>query len=1119
MTITTLRPGSDTYLGSVTPTGGPSTAWQCVNDASINDATYITAANSVGYPKAVVRMKVVAGGLSGVGAAQRILRVRAIARMRMNATSSGQAGTLLLAERSPAGSYDFTETMQYADAVNWTNRFGVWRTQPPSGYGSEWTVSAIEAVSTEVRFQPSAFTGINLRVSEMYLDVDIRDQSTVTAISISNPSLSTQPTVTWQFNSNFDGDPQTAYQVKIFSSQQYTQPTFNPATSQAVWDSGVSYSNAAQITVGRKLENGQTYGAWVRVAADFGGQKWWSNWANSSPSTIILTPLPVPVMIGLTPDPVNFRNLIQVQNNLNNLEVQDADFNSAFFGTGTWSAFFGGGTLTRVTSPVAEGAASMQAQKNGSAGDLDLLTKGGTTGFRVKPGVQYWALASLRTASVARNAQVGISWYDRTGASISITLGTAVTLSTSGWIQAVYTGTAPAGAVYAAEWVKVISAGASEIFYVDKAHVGTNVLVGSGTVAGTSGTSQPQVAAKYDSGYWDSPSVVIACANIPPLSALVAITLSGRSASTTTNVVTSTGGLTWTNQRENGTANTGDASVSTAYFAAGGSINVTVTGNQGDARTLVYAVTGHDEASFGGATNVAAATSGAGSVNLTTSRENSLVLVGVGDFNEVNPRTRVWRKPGGQFTEDFVGDFGEGVTYFAHYIMPTAGAATHGLTAPTGMAYGAVAVEIRGASFNTTQTVYTGWTRGGWVGSVSTVVERALVSTGNRNNAHPQLWSGGDWYQSTDGFYLPTGQAESSLAYDVLQAYQGLGSIRWNVNNVASVLYMGWEDGPRLIGEPQEPLLGIEGHAYTFSLQAKATTTFATKLTLQALDQFGSPVGSPQDSGSVNIGTSWTLVQASLSMPFGCLWVRASLENSGSVTEQRVWVDDLQWVEGQTVDTPAAFGAGVAVDWKPIRNADRGEFLITDGEAGLIGSIWDTEAPPGYGVVYRAYNYLPATATVPALGSPITFYATSRLAPPGPGFWLLRDPQDAALAVRIRVTDMDENQHEESQTYYPLRPTTWDQLGQRAVTITDFIGGYDGSLKVSCDTEAEWAILRQLMSRPRPMWLIFPDFGARYVRITSRSWKRDTAKTRTSWTDPDAWRRDISLEFLESDAP
>jgi len=1114
VTITTIRPGSDTYVGSVTFTGA-ATGWQATNDNS--DSSYITAANGACYPKALVRVKPVSGGVS-VGASSRILRVRLNARIRMSAAASGQAGTIRIAERSPYGQYDYWEQHQYSDAVTYTTRQGTWRTKPPRGYGDEWTLASLEASSAEIQFAPPAF-GPNLRLSEIYWDVDVRDRATVTSISITNPLASTQPLVTWQFNPNFDGDPQTAYRVKVFSSQQYTAWGFDPDTAQSVWDSGVVYSNANQVTVGRKLENGQTYAAWVMVAADFGGQKWWSVWNNSPPATIILTPLPPPTMIGSTTDQAGLRNLVRVQGNWNNLPVQDADFNNAFLGVGTWASFFGGGTVTRVTTPVAEGAGAMQAQKNGSSGDLDLLTAGGNTGFKVKAGQTYTALASFRSAATPRTAKIGISWYDRTGTAISIDLSpSGVTTSTTSWIQDSYTGAAPANAVYGAAWAKIQSCAASEVHYLDKVAVATNVILGSGTISGTSGTSRPEVAAIYRSGYWDSPSKVIACKAVPPASLLVAVTLSGRSASVTGNVVTSTGGLTWTNRRENTTSNTGDASISTAYFAAGGDIDVTVTGNQGDAVTLVYAVTGHDEATYGGAHNLATGTSGSASVSLTTGRENSLVIVAVGDYNEVNGNlTRAWKKPGQTFVEDWYGDFGEGVTYSAHYWMPNAGAATHGLNGPSGQAYGIVAIEVRGASFNTTQTVYTGWTRGGWVGSGSTVVERALVSTGRRNNAHPQLWSGGDWLKTTDGFYLPSGTEDiSRLVYDVEQNYQGQGSIRWDVNNAGSVLYMGWEDGPRWLGEPPYAMLGIEGHTYTFSLYAKADASFSSALYLQALDQFGGPVGSATSTGAISIGTSWTQYTVNLVMPMGCLWVRAHLENSASATERRVWVDGVQWCEGGTVDVVPAMGEGATVEWEPIRYAGPDEWFITDGETALTGTIQDTECPPGYGAVYRAYNYMAATDSVPALASPITFYATNRLNPPGAGIWWLRDPQDAAIQVRLRVTGLDETMHEESATFYPLR-----QGGepQRAVTVTDYIGGEDGSIKALVDSEAEWLLVRELFKKARPMFLILPDFGARYVRINDRSWSRSTAKTRTSWTDTDPWRREISLTFLESDAP
>jgi hypothetical protein len=1117
MSGVTIRPGSDTYLpGSVALTGG-ATGWQVTSDN--NDATYASASAFVGWPKAVLRVKPASGGLGVIGASQRIKAVRVNARIRMNAAAAGQSGALKLATRSANGKYDSWETMSYNDAVTFVTRFGTWRNTPPRGTASEWTVSNFESTSVEFAWNPCAFAGTNLRLSEIYFDVDYRDRATVTAVSITNPTGTVNPTVSWQFNANTDGDPEVAYQVKVFRSDQYSQLSFNPEYSQPVWDSGVLIGNATQAVVGRALDNGYSYAAYVRAAADFSGAKWWTTWVNSAPATILLTQLPFPTMLSLTKDitPPFIRNRIDVMGNWNLLSAQDSSFDSA--GVGSWAVFIGGATLARVTSPVAVGTGAMSITKTAGAGDTEVLTNGSTTqAYRVKAGHVYTGLASFRAATVARSCYVGISWYSRTGAGLGLNYGTAITDATTGYTQASVVATAPAGAVYGSTWVKVAAQATSEVHYVDKILCGTNVVIGTGTIAGQTGVAQPVVAAKYDSGYWTGSSKAIVCDNVPPNSLLVACTASGVTAATPSNVVTSTAGLTWTVRQENTLANTGDVSISTSTnFAAGGSVTVTVTANQTNARTIIYAITGHDEVTFGGASAKAQATTGTASVALTTTRENSLVILAVGDFNSVNGNGRSYRQPGLTLSEDFYGDFGGGAVYFAHSIRPGASAGTEGLLSPSGQAYGIAAIEIRGATINTIQTIYTGWSTGGLVGSGSTVVERAIVATGNRNNAHPQLWSGGDWYKSTDGFFLPEGQLESSLTYDTTVRFDGEGSIRWNVNNTGSKLFMGWPDGPRLIGEPQEPLFGIEGTQYTFSLYAKATAAFSSTLVVQALDQFGAPVGTP-GTASLSLTTSFAQYSAAMTMPTGALWVVASLSNGASVTEQRVWVDGIQWVEGTTTELSPQFGMGIAVDWQPVRDADQGELIITDTEGALTGSIFDNEAPPGYGIAYRAYNYLPATETVQAFGSPPTFYVTSKLPSPGRGVWILRDPLDATLAMQVHVVAMSENMHEESQTFYPLRPTTWDQLGQRAVTITDFIGGFDGSLKIICDSEREWLMLRQLLSRPRPLWLIFPEHGARYIRITDRSWDRVTP--RTSQLVPDSiWRREISVNFLESEAP
>lgn len=1124
MTIVTLRPGSDVYVGSVSFTGA-GTGWQSTSD--LNNATYVSAATSVGWPRAILRMRPASGGLGGVGASQRILRVRLNATIRANSSTS-QSAAIKLAMRSDSNrnqcsQYDNWETMYSNNSAAFATPLGTWRPKPPQYWGGEWTVNAVQGTSVEIQWLPAAISGVNLRLSELYWDVDYRDAPTVSNISITNPTTSTHPTVTWQFNANFDGDPQVAYRVKIFRSDQYTVFGFDPATTPSHWDSGIQIGNANQVTVGTSLDSGRTYAAYVTVAADFGGTKWWSAWANSFPSTILLTQLPAPTMLGLTKDTIApfIRNRITVQGNWNLVEAQDSNFDNGFLGTGSWSVFTGTGALSRVTTPIAQGSGAMQIQRLTTTGDLEVVSKAAQFGFRVKPGQAYTLLASFRAAATPRSCSVGVGWFNRTGAYISNAYGTAITDTTTGYTQASCAATAPAGAVFADVWLKISGPVANEIHYADKIHCGTNVVIGSGTVVGQTGVTQPVVAAVYDSGYWSNTTKAIACVNVPPASLLVAVTMSGQSASTTTNVVTDSTGLTWTNRQENATANTGDASVSTAYFAAGGTTTVTVTasGSQSSGcRTLVYAVTGHDEATFGGASVIATSTTGTANVSLTTTRENSLVIVGVADYNSVDGNGRSWRKPGISWAEDFYGNFGGGTTYFAHSIRPATGAATEGLLSPSGQAYGIIAIEVRGATVNNSQTVFTGYSTGGLIGSGSTVVERAMVSTGNRNNAHPQLWSGGDWYKTTDGFYLPNGQTESNLTYDITDRFDGEGSIRWNVNNTGSKLFMGWPDGPRLVNAPQMVMLGIEGSQYTFSLYAKSSSgAFASTLIVQALDQFGGPVGSP-GTASLTITGSWAQYSAQLTMPTGALWVQATLTNGASVTEQRVWVDGIQWIKGSVAETIPKFGMGVSVDWEEVRDAGKGEYLITDQEAALIGNVFDNEAPPGYGIVYRAYNYLPATDTSPALASPITFYATSELPAPGRGVWVLRDPQDATLALQLHVVEMSESMHEESQTYYPLRPTTWDQIGQRAVTVTDFIGGFDGTLKVICDSEAEWLLLRQILARPRPMWLIFPEHGARYIRITTRSWDRETPRTSQQYPDS-VWRRAISLAFLESEAP
>jgi hypothetical protein len=85
----------------------------------------------------------------------------------------------------------------------------------------------------------------------------------------------------------------------------------------------------------------------------------------------------------------------------------------------------------------------------------------------VTPGQALQALASFRTAVTARTCQVGIAFYTSTGTYISQSLGVGVADSTTGWVHATATATAPALAAFASAVVNIASTATSEIHYVD----------------------------------------------------------------------------------------------------------------------------------------------------------------------------------------------------------------------------------------------------------------------------------------------------------------------------------------------------------------------------------------------------------------------------------------------------------------------------------------------------------------------------------------------------------------------------------------------------------------------------------------------------------------------------
>ena len=444
------------------------------------------------------------------------------------------------------------------------------------------------------------------------------------------------------------------------------------------------------------------------------------------------------------------------------------------------------------------------------------------------------------------------------------------------------------------------------------------------------------------------------------------------------------------------------------------------------------------------------------------------------------------------------------------------------VAAPTGAVFCAVFLQVTSPAlgeihYADTVSMVTGasaaaWAPGGQIGTMSTVVERSWASAGARNLVHPQLWTAGSHEQTANGFFV-TG-SNSAVAVDTANYRTGGSAIRWDVFDTTSKLYIGWPSGTDENPAPVYAIAAIPGAAYTFACYLKADAAFSATITLQCVDNHGNNVGSATTSGALALTTSWQQFTLAFTVPAGAVWVRPQINNSASVSERQVWLDDIQWVLGATVDTNAARGKGLPTVWEPVIGAGVGDLLLSSNPGDQARTVYDGAAPPGYTVIYRAWNNIPAAGATPALSSASTLYVPTMLNPPGRGVWVLRDPNDIDQSMQIHVVSpLPEAVTESTETFYPLRPDDVEG-GQRPVVVSDYMGGYDGELNVLCDSEAEWLNLRELLAVRGVLWLVFPEFGGRYIRLTGRSLERTTP--RTGFGSDSVWRRTIKLPFLHT---
>lgn len=334
--------------------------------------------------------------------------------------------------------------------------------------------------------------------------------TTAPILSVDEPSAvaysTSSPLVQWTYTSP---DPQKDYIIRVFADSN----TINPDTTTPLWDSGtVTNSAARQQRIGIALTNGSAYRAYMRVTSSTSVQSAWqySSFTVSLQSTI------APVVSGfseLSPDTGIPRIHLDL---VSRASLLTEDQNS---GNDGWESDANATVAHQVDDPdnqILEGLLITSV----AAGTVGVRTEPGSppavpvgenplTGplsFPVLAGQQYTAVASFKAAATSRTARVTIRWYDLndgTGALLSSSVGTAVTVSNVGYGQAVVTGSAPTGATLARMVVEVLGAtAAAEVFYMAQPSFAPGTST-SWQPGGYSSTQTIRIERSVDQVTWD----------------------------------------------------------------------------------------------------------------------------------------------------------------------------------------------------------------------------------------------------------------------------------------------------------------------------------------------------------------------------------------------------------------------------------------------------------------------------------------------------------------------------------------------------------------------------------------------------------------------------------------
>lgn len=263
MTVVTVRPDGYVSETNMSYSANGSTQYGRVNDE--DDNTYAATTSSNG------RLRLTLGNPPGIPAGAIIKTLATRIRLRRN---SGSNSTDMAVRLHSAAGVAGSGTVNF----NWNTYSTV------TGFTTDtsaYTASDLNSFNIEFE-RVGTYDGTSLYVSALYADF------TYVAKPVTTPSQpagtitdTNSPLIQWVNSLDSDGGGQTKYEVKIFSSAQYTAGGFNPATSSPAVTSGEVSSSLLSYKIPGVLSN-DSYRAYVRVAQTVNASSHRSDWAYSA---------------------------------------------------------------------------------------------------------------------------------------------------------------------------------------------------------------------------------------------------------------------------------------------------------------------------------------------------------------------------------------------------------------------------------------------------------------------------------------------------------------------------------------------------------------------------------------------------------------------------------------------------------------------------------------------------------------------------------------------------------------------------------------------------------------------------------------------------------------------